>query len=68
VSNVVVGGAYAVCSYSVGESAGYSVYARNPSGAWKRIGHGGEAPTKASLRALGVPPRSISVFAAHGGI
>jgi hypothetical protein len=67
VSNVVVSGNYAVCQYNVGESAGYSVYAR--SGAvWKRISHGGDVPTKESLRKLGVPASSIAVFAAHGGL
>jgi hypothetical protein len=68
VSNVIVAGDYAVLSYSVGESAGYSVYARNGSQKWKRISHGGEAPTKDSLRKLGVPAGSIKTLAAHGGI
>jgi hypothetical protein len=68
VSNVIVAGKYAVCSYSVGESAGYSVFSSSGPHAWKRISHGGEAPTKQSLRKLGVPERSIDVLAAHGGI
>ena len=68
VSNVVIGGKYAVCSYSVGESAGYSVYVQRSSGTWKRISHGGDAPTKASLHALGVPTSAIDALAAHGGI
>jgi hypothetical protein len=68
VSNVVVAGKYAVCSYSVGESAGYSVYSRSASGTWKRLSHGGEATTKASLRALGLPAGAIDALAAHGAI
>ncbi len=68
VSNVVVGGNYAVCTYSVGESAGYSVYTRSGPQKWKRISHGGEAPTKQSLRKLGAPESSVDVIAAHGGV
>ena len=67
VSNVVVAGNYAVCQYKVGESAGYSVYARSGA-AWKRISHCGDVPTKESLRKLGVPASAIAVFAAHGGL
>jgi hypothetical protein len=67
VSNVIVATNYAVCQYSVGESAGYSVYTR--SGAkWKRISHGGDAPTKQSLQKLGLPASAISTIAAHGGL
>jgi hypothetical protein len=68
VSNIVVAGNYAICSYSVGESAGYSVYARSRGRGWKRISHGGDAPTKPSLRKLGVPEHSIAAIAAHGGM
>ena len=68
VSNVIVAGKYALCSYSVGESAGYSVFARSGPRGWKRISHGGEAPTKQSLRKLGVSKSSIDSIAARGGI
>ncbi|MGP6159595.1 MAG: hypothetical protein ACLPYS_19145 [Vulcanimicrobiaceae bacterium] len=68
VSNVIVAGNYAVCSYSIGESAGYSVFSRAASQKWKRISHSGDAPTKQSLRKLGVPASSIDVIAAHGGV
>jgi hypothetical protein len=67
VSNLVVAGNFAVCQFSVGESAGYSVYARSGS-TWKRISHGGEAPTKPSLQKLGVPATSIATLASHGAL
>jgi hypothetical protein len=68
VSHIIVAGNYAICSYSIGESAGYSVFARSGPRGWKRISHGGEAPTKQSLRTLGVSKGSIDAFAARGGI
>ncbi len=68
VSNVIIAGNYALCSYNVGESAGYSVFVRSAPRGWKRISHGGEAPTKQSLRKLGVSESSIAAIAAHGGI
>jgi hypothetical protein len=41
---------------------------RNGPQKWKRISHGGEAPTEQSLRKLGVAETSIEVIAAHGRI